>query len=309
VTLTTLNSFVTPLLPRCAYFPNGAKRPGEVLNPQTKEFERPLSDDEIREKEEMAEHRAAEASRRREEEETRRRGDLAYEKLQQKAVVINNNREKLKEIEREKPEEVAAIGERLALIAENEGKSLTEDERNELIIEHRFELLKKHGTFRNRPLKDEIRKLETAWRRSDKDLERWEREEIKKEMKKERQKKTESFQVESLEIDPGPRTRMTHSPKGWPKTSREVIETLAKDPQTHPAAVKILNSLMNYRQANSMITYFINPLKHLVQNSTVPSSSSGAGELSPPSTAGEGRVHPSLVLDTATGRLVRNYEK
>eukprot|EP00392_Amoebophrya_sp_AT5.2_P007223 g7237.t1 len=105
--------------------------------------------------------------------------------------------------------------------------------------------------------------------------------------KPKRGKKT--FLVCGLNLRPPKIDRDFIGTGGWPKTCRLALERLRDDCARHPypseqAKASLLDNLIKAKQAQAMLTYFIKPLRTLAANDG-------------------GRIHPSLMLDTSTGRL------
>ncbi|CAD7957605.1 unnamed protein product [Amoebophrya sp. A120] len=102
-------------------------------------------------------------------------------------------------------------------------------------------------------------------------------------------KTKETFLVCGLNLRPVRHDREFIGQGGWPKTCRASLERLRDQCANHyyeseRAKAPLLEALMKAKQAQSMLAYFIKPLKALASDS-------------------RGRIHPSLMLDTSTGRL------
>ena len=94
-----------------------------------------------------------------------------------------------------------------------------------------------------------------------------------------------TFMVCGLGLSPQGKNNDTYTPTGWPKTCTSSLEELRRHCLEHEKKkhnAEIIDLIIKIKQASSMLAYFIRPLQVLAQG---------------------GRVHPSLVLDTATGRL------
>ncbi|CAD7955888.1 unnamed protein product [Amoebophrya sp. A25] len=103
--------------------------------------------------------------------------------------------------------------------------------------------------------------------------------------KSKKQKRT--FVVCGLGLRPPRRDKDSIGPGGWPKTCRVALERIREMCANHHyesyrVKVPLIDNIIKAKQARAMLTYFIKPLKALAES---------------------GRIHPSLMLDTSTGRL------
>lgn len=102
-----------------------------------------------------------------------------------------------------------------------------------------------------------------------------------------RSKSKRSFLISGAGLKPSG-AQDAYSPTGWPKTARTALESLRENcskatfEDRLQNRAELLDAIIQAKQASAMLAYFIRPLQFLSKS---------------------GRVHPSLVLDTATGRL------